>query len=453
MSTDKQLELLSLFCGPGGLDEGFRRAGFRTSIAFDIDQDSVDTFRLNHPNSRTYVKDIAGLDVDQLDYLCGDELRPIGVIGGPPCQSFSTANVYQSEDDPRHALPNEYARLLRGLNARSPISFFLFENVPGLLGAKHLHRFESFKGCMDDAGFHISEQTLDARYFGVPQVRRRIFVVGINQQLHPGRTWTPPARDKNIHTVRSAIGDLPEPTMFRPGIRPHDIPYHPNHWCMNPKSDKFKSGNLSEGQSIGRSFRTLSWDKPSWAVAYGHREVHVHPNGHRRLSVYEAMRLQTFPHEYQLAGTLSAQIRLVSEAVPVNLAERIASSIRVCLGLDRQGKHIGEMNMNFHKTSFFMDSLQGRTFIGFSDGSDWNGWACPYFEKGEAERVLRNSESNGFRWSYDKDKDAFIVHHQDDEDTDAPEVFEGTDIEFAGQLMRVYPVGAYSWIWEVADKE
>lgn len=79
---------------------------------------------------------------------------------------------------------------------------------------------------------------------------------------------------------------------------------------------------------IGRSFRTLSWDKPSWTVAYGHREVHVHPDGHRRLSVYEAMLLQTFPKSYRLTGNISAQIRLVSEAVPVRLAWHIALSIK-----------------------------------------------------------------------------------------------------------------------------
>jgi len=79
---------------------------------------------------------------------------------------------------------------------------------------------------------------------------------------------------------------------------------------------------------MGRCFRVLNWDRPSWTVAYGHREVHIHPNGHRRLSVYEAMLLQGFRPDYRLMGTLSDQIRLVSDAVPPPLAGKVAKAIR-----------------------------------------------------------------------------------------------------------------------------
>ena len=84
---------------------------------------------------------------------------------------------------------------------------------------------------------------------------------------------------------------------------------------------------------MGRSFRVLSWNEPSWTVAYGHREVHVHPNGNRRLSIYEAMLLQSFPKSYKLTGNISNQVRLISEAVPPKLAFCIAKSIRSCLGI------------------------------------------------------------------------------------------------------------------------
>ena len=92
-------------------------------------------------------------------------------------------------------------------------------------------------------------------------------------------------------------------------------------------------GMLAEGQSWGRSFRTLYWDRPSWTVAYGHREVHVHPHGHRRLSIYEAMLLQSFDHGYKLTGNISNQARLISEAVPPRLAWYIATRIRQILGI------------------------------------------------------------------------------------------------------------------------
>ena len=96
---------------------------------------------------------------------------------------------------------------------------------------------------------------------------------------------------------------------------------------MNPKSRRFHDGSLVEGDSSSRSFKTLAWDKPSVTASYGHREVHVHPDGKRRLSVFEAMTIQGFPDHYVLEGTLSSQIDQVSEAVPPPLAEAIALSI------------------------------------------------------------------------------------------------------------------------------
>lgn len=329
------LELLSLFCGPGGLDEGFRQAGFSTRLAFDIDQECINTFRFNHPAAVAEVEDIRSITLKKIDGLAGEQLRPVGVLGGPPCQSFSVSNVHQIEEDPRHALPMEYSRLLRRLNKRCPISFFLFENVPGLLGARHRHRYEAFKSSFSDAGFEVHEERLDAVDYGVPQIRPRIFIVGINKQLHPNASWsTPPAESARSNTVKDVIGGLPEPAKNEQGADPDSFPCHPNHWILVPRSKKFRQkGMLKEGQMFGRSFRTLRWDEPSWTVAYGHREVHVHPSGKRRVSIYEAMLFQTFPHQYRLTGNISAQVRMVSEAVPVRLAWHLAVHIRRCLGI------------------------------------------------------------------------------------------------------------------------
>ena len=101
---------------------------------------------------------------------------------------------------------------------------------------------------------------------------------------------------------------------------------------MVPKSSKFTNGMLKQGDHRGRSFRVLSRDKPSYTVAYGHREVHVHPNMHRRLSIYEAMRLQGFPHSYELKGTFSQHVQLISDALPPPLGEGVATAIAKGLG-------------------------------------------------------------------------------------------------------------------------
>jgi len=325
--------LVSLFCGPGGLDQGFKSAGFRTLAAIDIDEECVRTFAHNHPEARTAIRDITTLSLTALDDLYGSTLEPVGVLGGPPCQSFSVSNVHQTDDDPRHRLPEAYASLLAQLNGRRPISFFVFENVPGLLGKKHIHRYQRFKELFAQAGFKIKEALLDAQDFGVPQERPRIVIVGINQTLHPGKEWQPPKPNGRRRTVRDAIDGLPEPIHNARGLDPDTFPVHPNHWCLVPKSIKFSNGKLRQGEMWGRSFRSLSWDKPSWTVAYGHREVHVHPNGKRRLSIYEALLLQTFPPTYRLLGNMTAQVRLVSDAVPPVLAEHIANSIRTTLAL------------------------------------------------------------------------------------------------------------------------
>lgn len=324
--------LLSLFCGPGGLDQGFRDAGFRTLLAIDKDKDCVKTFQYNHKTSKAFVRDLTKLTVAELDKLYGMRLEPVGVIGGPPCQSFSVSNVHPKHRDPRHGLPEAYAKLLGKLNKRRPISFFVFENVPGLLGKKHVHRYEKFKDLFERAGFVISEATLDAQFYGVGQERSRIFIVGINQKLHPGKVWTPPARTPERKTVHNLIHGLPEPVFNSRGLDPETFLVHPNHWCLVPKSSKF-AARIKEGEAWGRSFRALRWDKPSWTVAYGHREVHVHPNGRRRLSIYEALLLQSFPQHYRLIGNMTAQVRLVSEAVPPELGKHVAASIRDTIGL------------------------------------------------------------------------------------------------------------------------
>lgn len=328
-------ELLSLFCGPGGLDRGFNDAGFSARIAIDVHRDSIRTFGHNNPDSIALVSDVRSIKLEDLDVLAGQEFHPVGVIGGPPCQSFSVSNVHQSDDDPRHGLPESYASLLKKLNERNPLSFFVFENVPGLLGKKHAHRYEKFKTLFEDAGFELYENLLDAQDFGVPQERKRIIIVGVNRVLHSESTWKPPVPIGNYpKTVRDAIWGLPEPIRNGTSIDPEFFPVHPNHWCLVPRSDKFgKDGALVEGQAWGRSFRTLAWDKPSWTVAYGHREVHVHPNGRRRLSIYEAMLLQSLPKSYRLLGNMSSQIKQVSEAVPPLLAKAVAMAIRNSLGI------------------------------------------------------------------------------------------------------------------------
>jgi DNA (cytosine-5)-methyltransferase 1 len=332
------LPVISLFSGSGGLDTGFAQAGFTPVLAFDNEPAACLTFKTNHPTAHIIRKDLSdvqpGYILDRLGEL-PYPVRPIGVIGGPPCQAFSMSNVFKNSDDPRAKLPLSYANILRDLNRAYELDFFVFENVMGLKHPMHAKEFAAFKQFFGKAGFTIFEGELDACNFGVAQVRKRVFLVGFNAEKYGTLTdFEFPNGNGRRCSVRDAIGHLGEPVRFDRNLTPEEISRragHVNHWCMAPRSKKFDNGFLKEGEVKGRAFRVLAWDEPSWTVAYGHREVHVHPSGKRRLSVYEAMLLQGYPPDYRLMGTLSDQIRLVSDAVAPPVAAALARRINEVL--------------------------------------------------------------------------------------------------------------------------
>lgn len=323
--------LLSLFCGAGGMDLGFEQAGFEIGAAFDIRRDAVASYNRNRQRGVARVADIRQMAANDIVSAMG---VPFGVVGGPPCQSFSIANSAHDGSDPRHRLPFRYARLIADLNRSGGVAFFVFENVPGLLSKRYAHRLALLKAAFSRGGFNVACGVLDAKEYGVPQTRHRLFIVGINRHMCGDLAWQPPipTTSGTPLSVRAAIGKLPEPVYFD-DYKPGDtLPFHPNHWCMTPRSHRFaKKGALVQGSSSNRSFKVLSWEKPSLTVSYGNREVHIHPNCHRRLSVFEAMRLQGFPDNYTLEGTLSSQITQVSEAVPPPLAYAVAESIAMLI--------------------------------------------------------------------------------------------------------------------------
>lgn len=326
MASYERLPIVSFFTGAGGLDLGFHQAGFETIFAADNNQAAVDTF-----NANTGYRDIAcQQDLSSastkkiIKMIAKKSVRPTGVIGGPPCQGFSRGNCKSTANDPRNGLPLKYAALVSSLRKEFDIDFFVFENVPGIKDVKHEATYWSLKNKLDKAGFILFENEVEASRFGVPQIRRRIVFVGINRIKYPSIDFIFPQGRKNSITVCDVIGNIPEPLFFDKNLKPDQIPHHKNHWTMVPKSSKFNCDIWSNG----RSFRRLLWHEKSPTVAYGHREIHVHPDGKRRLSIYEAMLLQGFPKEYWLKGNLSAQVEQVSNAVPPPVAKAIASAIK-----------------------------------------------------------------------------------------------------------------------------
>jgi len=322
--------IVSLFSGPGGLDLGFRNAGFDIAVALDFSAAAISTHRKNFPQSTAIVADLAELGslgvlkiVSQ--YLAYGER--IAVIGGPPCQGFSRANSASRADDPRNKLPKLYLDIVRLLQKHYVVEFIVLENVLGIKDQKHALTYHAIVDDVRKLGFDLTTDEFCALDFGVAQNRKRIVMIGMRSGQ--GHEAVQPQKQSGDLTVRGVIGGLCEPAFFRRGLTRDQIPLHPNHWTMMPKSARFK--NPEKNCHPGRSFRKLNWDKPSPTIAFGHREIHVHPDGRRRLSIYEAMLLQGFPTDFILTGNLSAQVEQVSNAVPPPLAESIALAVKKAL--------------------------------------------------------------------------------------------------------------------------
>lgn len=319
--------VISLFSGAGGLDLGFVDAGFEVVMALDASPAAIRTHRLNFPASRSEVADLTALGAVGVANLAGERIPEggqIGVIGGPPCQGFSRANVRSTADDPRNTLPGLYLDIVRSLQARFSVEFLLFENVLGIRDSKHASTFDGLCVGIRSLGFNLSVQELCALDFGVPQVRRRMILSGLRSGQ--GYSALAPAHVDGPKTVREAIAGLSAPAYFSRDLLAKDIPAHPNHWTMQPRSARFRDPSLLSAKT--RSFKRLSWDKASPTIAFGNREIHVHPNGERRISIHEAMRLQGFPESFVLEGNFSEQVTQVSNAVPPPLAKAVATSIR-----------------------------------------------------------------------------------------------------------------------------
>ena len=339
--------VLSLFSGAGGFDLGFLSAGFRPRLALDINPAAVTTYRKNHPNTQVIQLDLGKADPAEIENLWTGHMgrtAPFGIIGGPPCQAFSASNVHQRSNDPRRTLVHSYATIIERFASRLGLDFFVFENVPGLTSKQHHGHFNQFKHMCELAGFKIVQKVLDAGKFGVPQHRRRLIIVGLNGQRYPKIDIELPDGDRQPRPIRDVLEGLPEPVFCTRGMSRSDIPFHPNHITMVPRSPKFLNGSLKPGDCRGLSFRVLKWDSPSYTVAYGNNEVHIHPGCHRRLSVYEAMLLQGFPSWYRLEGTFSQQVHLVSDALPPPLGKSIADTIATTLGYKLAGSLVNQIN-------------------------------------------------------------------------------------------------------------
>jgi DNA (cytosine-5)-methyltransferase 1 len=391
MAKLQQPTALDLFAGAGGFSLGFHWAGCRTAVAIDHDPIAVETLQANfgHLGTVALLRDLARLAPKRLEM----ELRQLNlphefdaIIGGPPCQGWSrvgrgklrslkTGARSKTDSDPRNHL---YENFLRTIDHFRP-KVAVMENVPGMLSHNGKNVAELVAVSMKALGFITSWALLDASDYGVPQIRKRLFFVGVRKDL--GVEFQFPAtlapngdRLYPITTVRDAISDLP---ILRNGSRKWIRPYVEkpeasrfarqmreladretvfDHVCRTHNEDDLEAFRLMKEGGLYRDlpdrlkryrddifddkYKKLFWKRPSWCVtAHLSKDcyTHIHPSQSRTISVREAARLQSFPDSFYFGGSMGNKFQMIGNAVPPLLAAKIGLALGEQVFLPRSG--------------------------------------------------------------------------------------------------------------------
>lgn len=283
--------IISLFSGAGGLDLGFKRAGFNIVYANEYDKTIWQTYEHNFKEMKLDKRDIRNIKSQEIPDC-------IGIIGGPPCQSWSEAGALRGIEDSRGKLFFDYIRIIQD---KKPL-FFLAENVPGILHERNRAAFNKILNGFKDLGYHVQYKLLNAKNYNVPQDRKRIFIVGFLNDLN----FQFPEPSKKDLTLKCAIYDLKN-TARSYNQKNLDIFNH--EYYTAGFSTIFMSRN-----------RVRNWNEPSFTIQAGGRHAPLHPQApkmelvaqnkrifqkgseelYRRLSVRECARVQTFPDNLNL---------------------------------------------------------------------------------------------------------------------------------------------------------
>jgi DNA (cytosine-5)-methyltransferase 1 len=320
------MKIASLFTGAGGLDLGFKKAGFDVAWANEYDKTIWETFEFNAPETK--------LDKRSIVHVASNDIPDIeGIIGGPPCQSWSEAGAQRGINDHRGKLFYDYIRILKDKQPK----FFLAENVSGILQPKHREAFQNIIHHFEEAGYHVTHELLNAHHFNVPEDRLRVIIVGYRKDLSKIYSFPPPHNYNPV--LKDAIADLPEPMAAKEKNKTNEqLLSVPNHEYMNGGfSTIFMSRN-----------RVRSWDEPSFTIQAGGRHAPIHPQApkmlfveqdkrqfvpgsehlYRRLSVRECARIQTFPDDFIFKyENIADGYKMIGNAVPVNFAYHLAKKI------------------------------------------------------------------------------------------------------------------------------
>lgn len=363
-----QLPVIDLFCGAGGLSEGFRQADFDILAGNDIDPFAGETYRQTHPESAFFDSSIT--DLTAKDFLKATGLKKgelACLVGGPPCQGFSVYNHQRGMHDPRSGLFREYLRIVEGIAPK----WVVMENVTGITSAGGGQAVNEIMDGFANLGYHIEMRTLLAEQYGVPQERRRVFFIANNQGLPT--PWPQETHGDGLApyvTVADALSDLPPlKNGENPGPQKYGKKAKPGYQSMlrngqtivqNHSAPRLGQINLDRMKFIpqGGSWRDIPYEllpagmkrakRSDHTKRYGrlhpdglastiltkcdiHWGAFIHPEQDRALTVREAARLQSFPDNYVFAGPRTEQYVQVGNAVPPVLARQVAEAIKASM--------------------------------------------------------------------------------------------------------------------------
>lgn len=322
--------IISLFSGAGGLDLGFEKAGFKVVVANEFDKNICPTYRYNHPNTKLIEGDIRKID----DTLFPDDI--IGIIGGPPCQSWSKAGSMRGIEDLRGQLFYDYIRIIK---TKKPL-FFVAENVSGMLTKRHKESVDEFIQLFKEIGYDVYLKLLNASDFQVPQDRERVFFIGFRKDLNITDFEFPNTIEDKVF-LKDIIWDLKDnaiPGLDKNKTNGNNCNFLNHEYFIGSFSTIFMSRN-----------RVRSWEEPAFTIQASGRQCQLHPQApkmikvekdkqifvpgkehlYRRLSIRECARIQGFPDDFKfIYENLNDGYKMIGNAVPVNLAYHIAKQIK-----------------------------------------------------------------------------------------------------------------------------
>lgn len=316
----EKVRTISLFCGSGGLDLGFLKNGsFDILLANDFNRWACESYRNNIGDH------VVHGDIKELKDFPTCDL----IIGGPPCQGFSTANPKRAFDDPRNWLFKEYARIITEAHPK----VFLMENVSGLMTLDKGRVLNLIVSEFESLGYRVKYQLLNAVDYGVPQKRRRLIMVGVREDIDVVYQFPSPVVSPPMFGVQKTVQDALD-SKLDGWDDPNDVisnvsPLNAKRLLHIPEGGAMKDVpvDLQNNSDLKRAMRRLSRNEPSPTIVHNNCDHYYHPTENRRVTIREMALIQTYPPDYVFAGSKSEQSRQVGNSVPVELAYHLADSI------------------------------------------------------------------------------------------------------------------------------